>query len=216
VIGQVALENDLPGDLPPARASRHLRQELEGPLRGSEVGYPEADVGVHHPDQRDPREVVTLGDHLRPDKDVELPRLEGGERPRHHPAAPRTVTVEPLDAGRRQRRPHRLHHPLRPIAGEPQVRAPAGWAGGGWPRLVPAVVTERGPCALMEGEGDRAVGASRLEPALAVPDVRDVRLDGEAVAFTTSRFGDRVLVSVTCPLRPGATRTLEVLAAEGR
>ncbi|HEX9755816.1 MAG TPA: hypothetical protein VGA42_08905, partial [Gemmatimonadales bacterium] len=50
----------------------------------------------------------------------------------------------------------------------------------------------------------------RLEPALAVPNVRDVRLDGEAVAFTTRRFGDRVLVSVTCPLRPDTLRTLDV------
>ena len=55
-----------------AGAAGDLRQQLEGPLGGAEIGQAEADVGRDDADQRDAREVVPLRDHLRADEDVDL------------------------------------------------------------------------------------------------------------------------------------------------
>ena len=43
-----------------ARSSGHLAQELEGALTGAEVRKVDADVGIHDPDEGDPREVQAL------------------------------------------------------------------------------------------------------------------------------------------------------------
>ena len=57
-------------------ADRHLGQELEGAFARPEVGQPEHGVGGDDPGQRDVGEVQSLGDHLRPDQDVDLPHAE--------------------------------------------------------------------------------------------------------------------------------------------
>ena len=57
------------------RASGYLRQQLEGPLRRSEVGEPETDIRRNHPDERDARKVVPFRNHLRPDEDIQLVAL---------------------------------------------------------------------------------------------------------------------------------------------
>ena len=111
MVGHVALEDDLPRRLAAAGAARHLRQELERPLRRPEVRDAEAHVGVHDPDERHSREVVPLRDHLRADEHVDLPLLEGGERLGEDAAAAGAVAVEPVSTrARGQRGLHRLRH----------------------------------------------------------------------------------------------------------
>ena len=60
----------MPGHVAASRAPGHLRQQLEGALGGAEIRHAQPDVGVHHAHQRDVRDVVALGDHLRADQNV--------------------------------------------------------------------------------------------------------------------------------------------------
>ena len=59
-----------------SRASGHLRQELERPLRRAHVAEGEAEVAVDDADQRQERKIVALGDELGADDDVDLAFLD--------------------------------------------------------------------------------------------------------------------------------------------
>ena len=72
VIGVDGLDEHLPGQVSAARAARHLGQQLKRSLGGAEIRHPQSDVGGHHAHQRDVRNVVTFGDHLRADQNVEF------------------------------------------------------------------------------------------------------------------------------------------------
>jgi len=68
------LEEDLAR---PVAATRTSRKPGSGSGRCAptpEVGERQGEVGQQHPDEGDLREVVPLGDHLRPDEDVHFPR----------------------------------------------------------------------------------------------------------------------------------------------
>ena len=54
------------------RATRHLREQLEGALRGAEVRQAERHIRADHAHQRDALEVVSLRHHLRAYEDVDL------------------------------------------------------------------------------------------------------------------------------------------------
>jgi hypothetical protein len=62
-----------PGSSPWLARAGGLREELEGPFGGAEVGYAEADVGVDEADEGDVGDVVAFGDHLGADQDVVVP-----------------------------------------------------------------------------------------------------------------------------------------------
>ena len=70
------LDDRFAGDVAPSGAAGHLGQQLERPLAGAEIGEAEADVRRNDANQRDLREVVALGDHLRADKHVDMRRLK--------------------------------------------------------------------------------------------------------------------------------------------
>ena len=69
------LHDHLPGRVAAAPAGE-LGDELEGALLGAEVGQREPGVGVDDRGERDAREVVALGDHLRADEDGAVGRGE--------------------------------------------------------------------------------------------------------------------------------------------
>ena len=87
MVGQVALEDDLAGQVRAPGPSCHLGEELERALGGAEVGQAEAHVRVHDADQGHAWKVVALRDHLGADEDVRLPRLERGQHSRHRSPA---------------------------------------------------------------------------------------------------------------------------------
>ena len=91
-----------PGQRGPSRAARHLEQERGETLGRAEVGAVERVVGAQHADEREPREVVALRQHLRADKDVDLACVHAltdlGERA----ARPCRVAIDPRDPGRRK------------------------------------------------------------------------------------------------------------------
>ena len=103
----------------------HLRQQLEGALRGAEVRQAEPDVGADDADQRDARKVVSLGDHLRADEHVELPRGEPREQRRDRAAPADGVAIDAADARRGEERAHLRLDPLGAEAELLEVRAGA-------------------------------------------------------------------------------------------
>ena len=62
--------------LAPARASRHLRQQLKRPFPGAKIRLMQAQVGVNDADQCDVWKMETLRDHLGADEDVNLARAK--------------------------------------------------------------------------------------------------------------------------------------------
>ena len=76
VLGHIGLDQATPGDRFAARAPGHLMQELEGALGRARVGLCQAEIGVDHADQRQPRKVMALGDELRADDHIDLALLD--------------------------------------------------------------------------------------------------------------------------------------------
>ncbi len=100
MLGIEGLHDHASRSLPASGAARDLGQELERALGGAEIGQAERLVGRHDADERDAREIVTLGDHLRADEDVDLAALEAREDPLVLAAAAHGVAVHALDARR--------------------------------------------------------------------------------------------------------------------
>ncbi len=75
----VGLDVDLAGTVAASCASGDLSKELEGLFGGAEVRHVETGIGVDDPDKGDAGIVVTLGEHLRSDEDVDFPGGEASE-----------------------------------------------------------------------------------------------------------------------------------------
>ena len=106
----------------PAAAARELGQQLEGPLLRAEVGVPEAGVGVDHRGQRDTREVVALGDHLRAHEHHALGVGKVAKRRRDCPGPPHRVRVEANPLELRHEPLELAFEPLRACAEPHHVR----------------------------------------------------------------------------------------------
>ena len=83
-----------PGRIAAAPAGK-LRQELERPFLGPEVGQPQPRVGVDDGGERNAAEVVTLGHHLRADEHGAVGGREPPQRIGNGSPAPCGVGVEP-------------------------------------------------------------------------------------------------------------------------
>ncbi len=80
-----------------AGAPGDLGQELKRALRGSEIRHPEPDVGRDHTHERNPRKIVALGNHLRPDQHVNRAVAEAREQISEGAASPNGVPVDSRD-----------------------------------------------------------------------------------------------------------------------
>ena len=54
-----------------AGAADHLVEQLKGPLGGARIAVAEAEIGIDHADQIEPRKIMALGHQLRADDDVD-------------------------------------------------------------------------------------------------------------------------------------------------
>ena len=81
-----------------ARPAGHLGQQLKGALGRAEIRHAQADVGGHDAHQRDVRNVVSLGDHLRAHEDVVAAFAKAREDRFEVPLAGDGVAIEPRDA----------------------------------------------------------------------------------------------------------------------
>ncbi len=137
MVGQVALEDDLAGQIGAACSPRDLGEQLKRALGGSEVGKAQAHVGVHDADQSHLGKVVPFGDHLRPHQDVDVARLEARQRSREGSPSREGVTIHPGHSRLGKRRAHRFGHLLRTEARQLQVDAATGRALAGGLDLCP-------------------------------------------------------------------------------
>ena len=87
----------VPGESAPAAPARYLRQKLKGPLRSPEIGHVERRVCGDDTHEGHIREIVTLGDHLCADEDVDLAPAEGPEDTLVASAGRCGVAVHPCD-----------------------------------------------------------------------------------------------------------------------
>jgi hypothetical protein len=71
VLGIESLDKDAAGKIAAAGPARDLREQLEGTLGGAEIGQIQRGVSGHDPDQCDAMEIVSLGKHLRADKNIQ-------------------------------------------------------------------------------------------------------------------------------------------------
>ena len=159
VAGVEGLNEDPSRGIAPAASSGHLREDLEGPLGGPEIGDVEGGVGGDDADQRNPGEVVPFGDHLRSDEDVDPPPLETPENSRQLPAAGRRVAVHPGDPRLGEELLRLLLDPFRSRAVAPDAAPPAGGTKRCGPDVEIAVVAFEEPLGGMVREGQVAVRA---------------------------------------------------------
>ena len=169
MIGVQRLHDRFAARLAAAGAAGHLRQQLEGSLRGAEIGEAEADVGGHHADQRHPREVVPLGDHLGADQDVDRALAEAREQRRERPLLADRVAIQPRDARAGACLLHLRLDPLGAEAGLLEIRTGAQRARRRHARGVVAVVAARAPgvALAVHDQRDAAVRAVDRAGALA-------------------------------------------------
>src|SRR5262245_16401085 len=146
-------------------SSRHLGEQLERPLGGAKVGKVERDVGVEHADQRDSREIESLGHHLGSEQDVGLAARERGQDGLGPLALPRHIGVEAQHAGFGERACQLAFGALRSRAGETEELAPAARALTARRFLVIAIVAAPGAGLEVERERDVAVRTGGNEAA---------------------------------------------------
>ena len=76
LLRHVGLEQHAAGPLGPPGAAGDLMEKLIGPLAGPQIAAGHPEIGIDHPDQRQHREVVALGDDLGADQHVVSMRLD--------------------------------------------------------------------------------------------------------------------------------------------
>ena len=117
MVGKVGLHDDLAGQSRAAGASCDLQHERRQAFRGAEVGAVERVVGAEDADQREPRKIVALGEHLRAHEDVDLLRFDLVAHDGECVLRARRVAVDACDARLRKSLDERTLEPLR---AEPQ------------------------------------------------------------------------------------------------
>ena len=98
VVGMVSLHEDGAGKLAASGASGDLGEELEDALGSAKVRQSEGKICTDDSYQRDPMDVMALGDHLRADEQVDLAGMEAHEEALHVRAAAHGVSVHAADA----------------------------------------------------------------------------------------------------------------------
>ncbi len=165
VIGKVRLHDHLAGQLRATRTARHLHQQRGQALGGAEIGAVEGIVRAEHPDQREAREVVSLGKHLRADQDVELVARHARAHVRERVPPPRGVAVHARNPRAGERGREALLEPLRAVAERQQVDVAARRTGARHALAMPAVVADERGRGAMAGEPRAAARASCLPAA---------------------------------------------------
>ena len=71
MVGLVGLQIADAAALVASGAPDHLVEQLEGPLGGARIAIAQAQIGIDHADQIEPRKIVALGHQLGADDDVD-------------------------------------------------------------------------------------------------------------------------------------------------
>ncbi len=153
------LDHHAPGPLAAPGATRDLRQQLERPLGRAEVGQPQRLVRRQHADERDPREVVPLGDHLRADEHVDLSTIELAQQLLVGRLPTQRVPIHPGNPGVGHGTSDQRLDLLRALARQLELVPVTFGAAVRIGDLERAVVTAQSSCRAMPGQAHAAVGA---------------------------------------------------------
>src|SRR5258705_5698487 len=110
---EVGLDQHLARLLRPSGAPGHLNKLREEALGGAEVGAEESAVAVEHAHQREIWIVVSFGEHLRADEDVDLAAAYLVEHAAQRALARGRIAIDARDAGFGKSRAERLLDALR-------------------------------------------------------------------------------------------------------
>ena len=91
----VGLQNDLTWQVCAPCTACHLGQQLGHSLLAAKVGAEQHGVGVNHGDQAHCREVVALGQHLRPEQNAGLVAVDLGDQFPHRVLALHGIAINP-------------------------------------------------------------------------------------------------------------------------
>ncbi len=154
------LEDHLARLVPPTRPTRYLGQQLKGPLAGTKIREIEGQVGTDHPHQGNARKIVSLGNHLGADENVDPAVLQVFQKVHNRPFTGHGV---PVHAGHPGIRKQLFHGFLDLFGSHAEQLDLIGTAGrayryGGFGK--PAVMTAKGIRPLVQGQGDVAVFTS--------------------------------------------------------
>ena len=112
-----------------ACAAGHLHQRGEQPFRSAEIGGEKARIGIHHDHQRQPVEIVPLGQHLCAHQQVGTARMYILQKGLRRALVAGHVAVQPADVGMREQRAQRIFQLLGAPAQGGQILVAAGGAG---------------------------------------------------------------------------------------
>ena len=166
----------------PPRPTRHLREQLERSLAGSEIREVQTQIGGHNTDQRHTRDVVPLGHHLCAHEYIDFVPVKGAQDPTLGPLARGGIAIEPPHASVREHRGHLLLEALRPEAQERPLGALAVDADRAGILTMTAVVAAQLPLL-----GNVAAPS----PSRSVVDQRDVAVLAAQRKAAGETVGDR-------------------------
>jgi hypothetical protein len=139
---------------------------LIGALRSPVIWQFQGQVGIEHSHQGHTRKIVTLGYHLGPEQDVDLPLSKAVEDPVKLPLAAGGVEIQPLNPGLGITTPELLLHPLNPGTQKTQRSGSPTPGTARWKRTlaitVMAVQVSAGP---VVHQGDGAMLTLQYQPA---------------------------------------------------
>ena len=148
-----------------ARAPGHLEQERGESLRRAEIAAVERIVGADDTDEREPPEIVALGEHLRADENVDRTRVHTIAHTRECALAPGAVAVDAFDASVRKTGAERALEPLRSVAERHEVDVAALGTSAHQPLGMAAMVATKIGGFAMDDEPCAAAGAPGLPAA---------------------------------------------------
>ena len=154
------LHNDHTLILSATRTTCHLRHQRKGTFRGAEVGRKEQIIGIENTHHSHTTEVEALGDHLRADKDVGLPRLEGMDDTVVGTLRGDRIAVKTCHTGIGKERRYSLLDTLRTKAHRFQIDRLALRTGLRHSGRIAAVVTLHAPRRAVLGKGYIAIGTA--------------------------------------------------------
>ena len=174
VLRFVSLQNHFAGFFGTARTARHLRDQLAHAFQRAKIGAIERRIDIQDADQRQPGEVVALGQHLRADHDVNRAAADVAEQTLQFAAFAHAVGIKALDAMLGEGRAQPILHPFGSLAGRHQRFGATGPALRRHRLLRAAVMADQPAARAVQREPRVAVFARRLPAAVMTQQHRSV------------------------------------------
>ena len=128
MVGTIALYDHASSPFAAASPAGDLGQQLKGSFAAAKVGQKEPQIGCHHTDQGDQRQVQPFGDHLCPDQNICLVLCKGLQELFVAPFAAGCIGVPAQNAGSGQNFLNGCHQTFGSCPKKTNAFALAGWA----------------------------------------------------------------------------------------